>query len=208
MPEPTLLCRLLSLVIVVCILPAASATMTPSDKEQYEKLGLSEAEWGMILDSHMPMSKVNFLLKSGISISEYFRSPWKELGLSEGEWIAKRKSGLSDNDIKVTNHVTPHEGAPYIGAFFLPGCFQLSRHQPVRGWIMAGSAVGLITLCIAHSTSTKHFQPLGIVLLLPDMLWSGVDIGLQFNREQNPDAARFSLGQLSGEAALSVRVNF
>jgi hypothetical protein len=187
-----LLCSLLF------ILPVFAANMTPADKEMYEKLGLSEAEWGMILDAHMPMSKVNYLLKSGISISEYFKSPWKEFGMSEGEWIGKRKSGLSDSDIRAMKRQpgddgrAPHENTSYVGAFFLPGCFQLARSQPAKGWIMLGSAIGFVTLCVAHSLSSKHFQPLGLCLLVPDMLWSGIDVGIQVNKEQNPDASRFS----------------
>jgi hypothetical protein len=206
------LCRVF-LCFGICWLPVSAATMTPADKEMYEKLGLSEAEWGMVLDSHMPVSKVNFLLKSGISISEYFRSPWKELGLTEGEWISKRKSGLSDADIRAikpasrTEAAAHRENTSYIGAFFLPGCFQLSRSEPVRGWIMSGAALGLVTLCVAHSLTTKHFQPLGLILLVPDMLWSGIDIGLQVQREQNPDASRFSSAPFSVGALVSLQMN-
>jgi hypothetical protein len=207
MPAASLLVRAILVGIVVLSQPAASATMTPSDKEMYEKLGLSEAEWGMILDSHMPMSKVNFLLKSGISIAEYFRCPWKDLGLSEGEWIAKRKSGLSDNDMKVVKHA-PRQGAPYIGAFFLPGCFQFTRHEPVRAWIMSTVAVGMIALCAGQSIAKKRFQPLGLFLLFPDMIWSGVDIGFQVEKEQNPDASRFSLAPFPEKAAVSLRMKF
>jgi hypothetical protein len=200
--------RIVSLCFILCALPVFAAHMTPADKEMYEKLGLSEAEWGMVLDSHMPLSKVNYLLKSGISIDEYFKSPWKELGLSEGEWIGKRKSGLSDNDMR-TRAVKPAstENASYIGAFFLPGCYQLSRREPVRGWIMAGGAVGFITLCIAHSLSTERFQPLGLCLLVPVMIWSGIDIGFQVDREQNPDASRFSSVHRTDGMALSLNVS-
>ena len=187
------LCRMVSLFCVLCALPIFAANMTPADKEMYEKLGLSEAEWGMVLDSHTPLSKVKFLLKSGISIAEYFRSPWKGLDMSEGEWISNRKSGLSDNDMRAKAVKPPPTGnVSYIGAFFLPGCFQLARHQPAKGWIMTGAAIGLITLCVAHSVSSKRFQPLGVVLLVPDMIWSGIDIGVQVNKEENPDASRFS----------------
>jgi hypothetical protein len=192
---------LVFLAAVLCTVPSAgAATMTPSDRETNEKLGLSEAEWGMVLDAHMPMSKVNFLLKSCISISEYFKSPWKELGMSESEWIGNRKSGLSDNDMRALRRPAPKESAPYIGAFFLPGCFQLARGQTAKGWIMAGAAVGMVALCAGHSAATKRFQPLGLFLLVPDMIWSGLDIGIQVNREQNPDASRFS-GVFPGPAS-------
>jgi hypothetical protein len=201
------LCRLISVCCVLCALPVAAANMTPADKEMYEKLGLSEAEWGMVLDSHMSLSKVKYLLKSGISIVEYFKSPWKGLGLSEGEWIGKRRSGLSDNDMRIVKPAGSGGGASCIGAFFLPGCFQISRGQQAKGWIMTGAAVGFITLCVAHSVSTKHFQPLGLILLVPDMIWSGFDLGIQINREQNPDASRFSSVHRTGGMAISLLIN-
>jgi hypothetical protein len=206
MPVVCAVLRGFALFVVLCSLPAATATMTPSDKEMYEKLGLSEAEWGMVLDAHMPLSKVNFLLKSGISIAEYFRSPWTDLNLSESEWIAKRKSGLSDNDMRTVKSA-PRERAPYIGAFFLPGCFQLARGQHAKGWIMAGVAVGCISLSVAHSLTSKKFQPLGLFLLVPDMIASGIDIGIQVNRERNPDATRFSRRPFPGGAVVSLQVN-
>jgi hypothetical protein len=206
MPVVSSVLRRFALFVVLCSLPAWAANMTPSDKEMYEKLGLSEAEWGMVLDAHMPLSKVNFLLKSGISIAEYFKSPWTELNLSESEWIAKRKSGLSDNDMR-TVRTAPKEHAPYIGAFFLPGCFQIARGQHAKGWIMAGIAVGCIALSVTHSLTSKRFQPLGLFLLVPDMIVSGIDIGVQVYREQNPDATRFSGRPFSGGAAVSLQVN-
>jgi hypothetical protein len=206
------LSRLVPACFFLFCLPVMPATMSPADREIYEKLGLSEAEWGMVLDAHMPISKVNFLLKSGISISVYFKSPWKELGLSEGEWIRKRKSGLSDADIRAMkgppgdDSRAPRENFSYVGAFFLPGCFQLARSQPVKGWIMSGVAVGMVTLCVAHSLSSKRFQPLGLCLLVPDMIWSGIDIGVQVAREQNPDASRFSTAGRSAGMAFSLQV--
>jgi hypothetical protein len=200
--------RLLSWCIVVCVVPVAAANMTPADKEMYEKLGLSEAEWGMVLDSRMSLSKVKFLLKSGISIAEYFKSPWMELNMSESEWIAKRKSGLSDNDIRaIKMKPAPSENGAYIGGFFLPGCFQLGRGQAAKGWIMAGAAVGLVTLCVAHSAATKRFQPVGLFFLVPDMIWSGFDIGIQVNRERNPDASRFSMASPATGIIVSFQIN-
>jgi hypothetical protein len=199
--------RMVLLFCVLCALPVAAAHMTPADKDMYEKLGLSETEWGMVLDSHMSLSKVKYLLKSGISIAEYFRSPWKDLGLSEEKWIGKRQSGLSDNDMRAKAvKPEPSGNVSYIGAFFLPGCFQFSRGQTAKGWIMAGAAVVFITLCVAHSVSSKHFQPLGLVLLVPDMIWSGIDIGVQINREENPDASRFSSVLRADEMAVSLQV--
>lgn len=197
--------------LMFCVLPVFAANMTPADKETYEKLGLSEAEWGLVLDSHMPMSKVEFLLKSGISISEYFKHPWTELSLSEGEWIAKRKSGMSDAEMSVVKPPPAKEGGSYIFGFLFPGCYQLSKHETGKGWIMSGVTLGMIGFCAVHSMATKRFEPLGLFFIVPVMVWSGIDMGIQINAEQNPTAQRFSLQSPSAnnlDKRISLSLNF
>jgi len=54
----------------------------------------------MIQKAKMPKSKVYELLKCGISITEYFASPWLEVRMSEDEWVGRRKAGESSIDIK------------------------------------------------------------------------------------------------------------
>jgi TM2 domain-containing membrane protein YozV len=184
--------------IAVCLFafPQTSQAMTPADREQYEKLGLSETEWAMILDAKLPLSKVQELLRAGISITQYFKQPWIDLDLSEDEWLEKRRAGLTDKDMRTIGKRqasrVPNEGAGMVAGFFLPGTQQLSRGQTGKGWTMAGLALGSIAFCAGHSAITKSFQPLGLILLVPDMVWSGVDIGMQINKEVNPGASRFS----------------
>jgi hypothetical protein len=188
--------------------PLRAAHMTPADKEQYEKLGMSETEWGMILDAKMPMSKVKDLLSSGIMISEYFRCPWKSIGMSESEWLAKRKSGLSDADMRAMKERRPalNDGAVFVN-FFLPGFHQIRRHQYLRGCFMAGIALASAGLFAGQCASSRRFMPLGLCFLAPDMLWSSVDIGIQVDREQNPDAARFSGLSRPGDMTVSLVLN-
>ena len=172
---------------------APACAMTPADKEMYEKLGLSETEWAMILDAKMPLSKVKELLRDGISITEYFKQPWKELNISESQWISKRRNGYTDSDMRSMKQPKGTAGEwTTITAFFLPGFYQLKRDQKFKGWCMAGIAIASVGLFAFQTADSKRIQPLGLILLIPDMLWSGVDMGIQVNREQNPDASRFT----------------
>ena len=187
--------------------------MTIADKEEYEKLGLSQVEWDMIQKSHMPKSKLHHLLKCGISIPEYFKSPWKELKLSETEWVDRRCSGQSSAEIRTCEQnqrmgigkVSTSEWIP-IQSFFLPGYNQFRRHQKVKGYIMSGWAVASLGFFVIRSATTQSFQPLGLFFLVPDMLWSAVDIGIQIQRENNPDAARFSFTHAAGAIALTINL--
>jgi hypothetical protein len=171
-------------VVLLCGLVCGAANLTPADKEAYEKLGLSETEWVKIKDANMPLSKVHELMKSGITISEYFKMPWKELCISEDRYIRLRREGHSDAEVRwmharkrAVNEWTA------VQSFFLPGFNQIRRNQPVRGWIMAGVAAGSLGLLVAQNIHSSRFQPFGLYLLLPDMLWSGIDMSMQVMAE-------------------------
>jgi hypothetical protein len=173
--------------------------MTIADKEEYEKLGLSQVEWGMIQNAHMSKGKLHHLLKCGISIPEFFKSPWEQLHISEGEWLSRRCSGQSSTEISTCElnkqcgigKASSSDWTP-IQSFFLPGLNQIKRDKKLKGYTMSGLAVGGLGLFVAYSATTKKFQPFGLIILAADMLWSGVDMGIQIQHEINPDAERFS----------------
>ena len=190
------------------------SAMTPADKDEYDRLGLSQVEWEMIQKAKMPKSKVYELLKCGISIKEYFTSPWLEFGMSEDEWIGRRKAGESSSDIRTKErhleaeaHRVSHDQWMTLQGFLLPGLHQFLRKEPVRGYFMSAICVFSAGFVAYRTISTKTFQPMGLFFLVPDMLWSGVDLGIQIQKEQNPDASRFSqLGRLPASVALTLSV--
>jgi hypothetical protein len=194
----------IAFVVLLCGLVCGAANLTPADKEVYEKLGLSETEWVKIKDAKMPLSKVHELMKSGITMAEYFSMPWKELRISEKEYIRLRRTGHSDAEVRWmhTRKQTINEWTG-VQSFFLPGFTQVRRCQPVRGWIMAAAAAGSLGLLVAQNFRSGRFQPLGLCLLVPDMLWSGIDMSVQVG------AAQQRAKQESGSAAgIGVRVCF
>jgi hypothetical protein len=179
--------------VAVFAFDAESAAMSASDREKYERRGLSQVEWEMILDARMPIEKVDKLLESGISITEYFEYPWLKYGINEEEWIRSRKAGLLDSDIAAENRPRQgSEGAVVISAFFLPGLHQFRRDHHLKGAIMTGAASLAALSMTAISLSTKNFVAEPLIILLPAMMWSSLDIGFQIHHESNPDAARFS----------------
>ena len=202
-----------SVFVVLGVFACPLFAMTAADKDEYEKLGLSQVEWEMIQNAHMSTGKLHRLLKCGISIPEYFKSPWRELDISEGDWIGRRCLGQSSADIRLklqtqqdgVTKVSHSEWVP-IQSFFLPGMNQLLRKEKGKGWTMAGIAAASLGVLAGYSLSTKTFQPLGLFFLVPDMVWSGVDMGIQIQHEQNPDAARFTCKPLQGRIALAAIV--
>jgi TM2 domain-containing membrane protein YozV len=176
----------------------AGWAMSPADKDLYEKLGLSETEWAKVQEMKLPLSKVHQLLESGISIAEYYRKPWLALSITEADYVRLRRAGHSDAEVRsmrLAKH-TPVEWAP-VWSFFVPGVGQIERGQNIRGWIMAGAGIGSIGLLVGQSIYCRRFMPLGLCLLVSDMLWSGIDMGLQV--EAGP-AARPVSGTYRGTA--------
>ncbi|HUI93703.1 MAG TPA: hypothetical protein VLX68_15755 [Chitinivibrionales bacterium] len=166
--------------------------MTPADKEAYEKLGLSETEWNKIKDANLPLSKVHEIMASGITVSEYFRYPWKELFISEEDYIKLRRAGNSDAEVRerISQKRTINAGSA-VQSFFIPGFNQIRRDQPVRGWLMVAVAAGSLGLLAAQNYRSARFQPLGLCLLVPDLLWSGIDMSVQVARQKRQGAALF-----------------
>lgn len=167
------------------------------DTRPWERLGLSITEWNMIQDNHLPMKKVEELLKAGIGISEYFDQPWIKIDLSEGQWIAKRRNGLTSYDIELeAKTVAPNSKASdnaaevnasfqeydrsaetrrKFASFFLPGCMQIKRGDKKKGAIMATLAVGSIAGCVGWSIAEKNFVSLPLFAIVIPMTWSLVD---------------------------------
>ena len=212
--RPYLKHRKIHIILYFILIPLPLFGMTIADKEEYERLGLSQVEWDMIQKSHMSKSKLYHLLKCGISIPEFFKSPWEEVNLSENEWLRRRCLGQSSAEIRTfeenkrmgTNKISSIEWTP-IQSFFLPGFNQFKRHQLLKGYIMSGLAVASLGFLVVHSATTKTIQPIGLLFLVPDMLWSGIDMGILIRHENNPAADRFSLVSREMTVALYLRLS-
>lgn len=183
-------------IMLIVAFTACSYAMTAGDREKYEAKGLSQVEWQMIQDAQMPEEKVDELLKAGISISEYFDYPWLALRISEREYIKKRKAGMLDADIEAYSNKMKVSDLAVIQNFFLPGFYQFKRNQKLKAFTMSGLTVGFLGLTAILSVKKDGFMPEPLFLMIPVMLWSSIDIGLQIRKVRNPDATRFSNSSL------------
>lgn len=161
--------------------------------DPWERLGLSKTEWIMIEENHMPMNKVEDLLKAGIGISEYFKNPWVELNMTEQKWIEKKRSGMSSYDIEIEAKANNAEWKSEMKSGFrsemsgvsenaesfsalIPGLQQFKSGSVAKGIIMSSIALGAATWCTAGSISNKRFNSLPVfAVLIPDIVWSYID---------------------------------
>lgn len=174
------------------------------ENKPWEKLGLSQTEWRMITDNNMSMSKVEQLLKDGISIGEYFQKPWESLKMTEDRWIKKRRSGLTSYDIELgaqrdekgwkkelksdagkdAHQLT--ENGEMFSSLCLPGYYQWQTNQKVKGSVMVSLAAGSLIWCTVGSIANKRFEVLPIVFVfVPDMVWSFIDYKIKKRNERN-----------------------
>jgi hypothetical protein len=166
----------------------------------WEKYGLSQSEWKLIQENKISRDKAQTILSAGISIGEYCKKPWKAIGLTEGEWIERRRAGLTSYDIELeakagrrwkadTTTAAPSGYASYSSggnqliSFVIPGFQQLRLKQTTRGRIMIGLAVGSLAACFAGAVVDDRFEgrPLYFVLA-PDMLWSFIDFKISIGK--------------------------
>lgn len=161
--------------------------------DPWERLGLSKTEWIMIEENHMPINKVEDLLKAGIGISEYFKNPWVELNMTEQKWIEKKRSGMSSYDIEIEAKANNAEWKSEMKSGFrsemsgvsenaesfsalIPGLQQFKSGSVAKGIIMSSIALGAVTWCTAGSISNKRFNSLPVfAVLIPDIVWSYID---------------------------------
>jgi hypothetical protein len=192
---------LLFVVVVVGIL--TGFVYGQDENKPWEKLGLSQTEWRMITDNKISMSKVEQLLKYGISIGEYFQKPWESLKMTEDRWVKKRRSGLTSYDIELeaqrdneswkkemksdagkdVHQLT--ENGEMFSSLSLPGYYQWQTNQKVKGSVMASLAAGSLIWCTVGSITEKHFEVLPIVfILVQDMVWSFIDYKIKNRKER------------------------
>jgi hypothetical protein len=175
---------------------------------EYERLGLSLTEWNLVQQHHMSLDRVKSFLRDGISVAEYFREPWVSIGITEAQWFANRRRGLSDDDMRGQGRTASAGEWAFIQNFFVPGLHQWIRHDYGKAAAMSGIAVVSLGLYAGLRDTKKNPKSIGfdypvpfLIILAGDMLWSSIDIGVTIMHENNPDAARFSVVPREGMGA-------
>lgn len=174
--------------------------LSASDKELYEKYGLSETEWILIKEKNIGLDELSEIMSHGVSIHLYISEPWKKLGIDRQKWLKHLREGYTAKEIDFMYKREPPPRNNIVPAFLLPGWYQYKRQEKVKGLCMAGSAVLSLGLFAFHHRDKDSARVVAFDRPIPwlatmfgSMLWSGIDMGVHVQRESNPDAARFSL---------------
>jgi hypothetical protein len=170
----------------------------------WEKYGISQSEWKMTKDNNISEEKLKVILSSGISVTEFCQKPWKNLGLRETDWMDKRRAGMSEYDIELeaqsnrtgyrqdnkntmkseNNSVASKQSPGLFTSFILPGYQQQRIGQKTRGRIMSGLAIGFIACSFVGSVAEGGFEPIPLLLLVPDMFWSLFDYKITLKKRE------------------------
>jgi hypothetical protein len=194
--------------LCVAVLLAAAQAGAAEYRGDVDLSEITDDEWGMIRDAEMPREKIRQVLNHNVTITEYFRYPWLRLGMSEKQYLEARRQGrlTRDNPDLRRSSESQHQWA-VVHNFFLPGLHQFKRGQNQKAGMMAGGAVlGAGLFALALTRDYGDIAPLSLLIMIPSMAWSSVDIGMQIHREQNPEASRFSAADTESTShAVSLR---
>jgi len=198
------------LIVVMAVVSLLCVKVAAQDENRpWERLGLSQTEWRLINDNNIKMSKVEELLKDGVSIGEYIQKPWEPLNMTETKWLKKRRSGLTTYDIASESQAKDQswkkdmnndagndmrqvsKNGEMFSSLFLPGYYQYKHNHKVKGIIMASLAGGALTWCTVGSIAGKNFEVIPITfVLVPDMVWSFIDYKVTKNNERKARQAK------------------
>jgi hypothetical protein len=182
---------------IILLLLVISVTTYASELSDFDQLKLDPVEKALVEDSKMPFEKVKFLLDSEISLTEYFRYPWLQLGITEKAWISQQKAGIIGQDTILSVKKIKQTQWAVVQNFFIPGLHQYKRKQTGKALLMSGIAISSLALYTFHrktkaSALPAFDYPAYLAILGADMFWSSIDIGIQIKREVNSDSMRFS----------------
>jgi len=164
----------------------------------YQHAGLSQVEFKKIKESGMSKEKLLHLLEIGIRPGTYLQEPWKDLGVSESEWLEQRASGMEDADIDRTyKNNSGNQGLAYL-SFLVPSLYQWSVDDMTMAIALDVSwafAVGL-TVFLANSDrgGANNWIQIGVPLIAAVHVVSGVTALIATQWDSNPNAKTFSWG--------------
>ncbi len=195
-----------------------------ADQKERDRLGLTQEEWEVCKVLKLSSSKVRELLSSGITLDEYSGSPWLAMHITEEEWIALRRQGMKDVDIRQTRTVELQEeeeasgkGPPLtLVSFVLPGWGHYALNQKPLALVFAGISATSITLFFMHRRTVtlvdnsieKHFQFHYLTLWLANSVICAGDVWRRTRYIENPELERFSLWTGPDEAGVRAQFCF
>jgi hypothetical protein len=190
--------RLLPLLSIVALCFSVSFAQFDDDEWgdfDYQEVGLTQTEFQNVKESGMSKEKLKYLLEIGVRPSVYLQEPWKDLGVSEKEWLSQRAGGMEDSDIDRTyKNRAGDQGYAYL-SFLVPSLYQWFTDDMVFAIAMDVSYVSAWVFTILALEGKERGQ-FGAPLIAAVHVWSGIDALISTLWDSNPDAKNFSWGIL------------
>ena len=189
--------RLLPLLPIVALCFSVSFAQFDDDEWadfDYQHAGLSQTEFQNVKESGMSKDKLMYLLEIGVRPSVYLQEPWKDLGVSEKEWLSERAGGMEDSDIDRTyKNKAGDQGLAYL-SFLVPSLYQWATDDMIFAIAMDVSYISAWVFTILALEEWDERIQFGVPLIAAIHLWSGIDALLATQWDSNPDAKNFSWG--------------
>ncbi|MDR2580298.1 MAG: hypothetical protein LBC85_04820 [Fibromonadaceae bacterium] len=164
----------------------------------FRHAGLTQIEFQNVKESGMGKEKLMYLLEIGIRPSTYLQEPWKNLGVSESEWLSQREKGMEDADIDRTyRNYGGDQSAAYL-SFLIPSYYHWKTGDMAMAMaidILWLTSVG-VTVFLWNKGSTDNQWVYGAGAIGLVHIFSGATALLSTQWDNNPDARNFSWGIL------------
>jgi len=175
----------------------------------YQHAGLSQTEFQNVKESGMSKDKLMYLLEIGIRPSVYLKEPWKDLGVSEKEWLEERAGGMDDADIDRTyKNQVGNQGLAYL-TFLLPSLYQWSTDEVAKAVainILEASFISITVILVNNNTKEWVYSAGAIALV---HIGAGLDAVMSTQWDNNPDARNFSWGIIpTGKKSFAAAATF
>jgi len=163
----------------------------------YQHAGLTQTEFQKVKESGMSKEKLLHLLEIGVRPADYLKEPWKNLGVTEKEWLAERAGGMDDSDIDRTyRNRSGDQGIAYL-SFLVPSLYQWSTDQLAKAiaidvaYVAAWASFFYLR---SNSIGDEDLKIYGLLAVGLVHLYSGIDAVISTMWDNNPEARNFSFG--------------
>jgi hypothetical protein len=161
----------------------------------YQHAGLTQTEFQNVKESGMSKEKLMYLLEIGIRPADYLKEPWKNLGVSEKEWLQERASGMDDSDIDRTyKNRSGNQGLAHL-SLLIPSLYQWYAGEIAKALtidILESAAIGLTIYLFKEGEEKMWIWGAGSIAFVH--LGSWLDAFTSTLWDNNPDARNFSFG--------------
>jgi hypothetical protein len=163
----------------------------------YQHAGLTQTEFQNVKKSGMSKDKLMHLLEIGVRPADYLKEPWKDLGVSEKEWLQERAGGMDDSDIDRT--YKNRSGDQWLAhlSLLIPSLYQWNSGEMAKAIaidVAEAALIGLTIYLALNKEGDENTWVFGVSGIAVVHLYSWLDAVVSTLWDNNPDASNFSFG--------------